>query len=173
VAAFWAPIIDPDTGQKTQSLFRGGPEPGREHLRYADLHATIAPYSMEYVEDAVLQRRVQTAIAGVVQVLDASVAHPELKTRRIINDLMESINIRDGGARYVDFAVLEQQRALRGMGLLGADGLPTPPQGAANPGAMAQEGSGVSAGMAGAGSPESASASAEYAAVLAEAASQL
>lgn len=141
---------DPATGDKVYQLFQGG-NPGINglpHLPFERLNAsvTIDPYSMESVDQGVLQRRIQAALAQTMTVLQAARLYPELKVREVLNDIYQSVNIPEGASRYVEMGILAVER-LRARAMLGMD--PNAPGGAQQPGGQPGE-----SGMPGAASLE-------------------
>jgi len=127
---------DPATGEEVRELFIGGDPgiPGITHVPFSRLKASVSiePYSMEMIDQGVLQRRSQTAMQMTLAVLAAARQFPELKVREVLNDQYEALNIPDGASRYVDMGILaiERQRMRLALGLApGGPGQPGQPQG--------------------------------------------
>ncbi len=97
-----APMVDVETGQRTAKWWiGGGSEIGYEHIQM-----TIEPYSSEWTDSAVIQRRMQTAVAMTLQIAPALLQFPFIKGKPLLDDLYESINIPNGGQKYIDFELL-------------------------------------------------------------------
>lgn len=105
-------VRDPVTGQAMTKIFVGGPQPGMEYVRFEDLLLRLMPYSMEYVDEGVKQRRMMMASDTAIKIVQAAVAMPALKPRELLDDLFEAFNIKDGGNRYVDYQALEMMRGM-------------------------------------------------------------
>ena len=106
--------MDPMTGivqnMTTSKLFIGGPPPdGTPHIPFTALEIKVQPYSMELVDEAVLQRRILQAIQLLTGVLGpAAMQMPYLKLKAIADDLFEAMNIKDAANRYIDWGMLQQ-----------------------------------------------------------------
>lgn len=121
------PIMDPMTGQiqtvEQAFIFIGGPRPGTPHPPFHSLQASIEPYTMEYVDEFVQQRRVLQAVQLTVQELaPAAVNFPFLEIERIADDVFEALNFREGGKRYINFELLGMMQQMAMMGGVGPDG---------------------------------------------------
>lgn len=95
--------VEFETGTGT---FVGGAAPGQERTNFESLRITIEPYSMEAVDEAVLQKRINDAAGMLLSNAQLMVAAPFINWQNVINDAYEALNIKGGGARYVDFQVL-------------------------------------------------------------------
>lgn len=107
---------DPVTGEKVRGRFEGGSD-GRP---FGNLRLTIEPYSMEYADQAVLQKRTQDAFAIVTQAAPLMIQVPWIRWQPLIDDMFESLNIRKGGRRYVDWEALRMMQGVNLMGQLQA-----------------------------------------------------
>lgn len=174
---FFVKVPDPATGQTVPRLFVGGPQPGMEFMRFEDLEFRIQPYSMEYVDESVKQRRMQMAGELVLNALPAAMQFPFFKVREYLDDAFNVLNIPDAGRRYIDFAMLDQMRGLAvanqqaqtlaaTSGAMAEAGGQQPGAGSPQPGTPVSRG-GIDPNATGAdgGNPNS-----EYASMLAEAA---
>jgi hypothetical protein len=119
-------VVNPQSGRKEAFIFRGGPQPGFPHPPFRSLQAKIEPYTMEYVDEMVLQRRVLQALDITTNSIAPAVTQfPFLKAKPLADDLFEALNIREGGSRYIDFDILNAylQAAQQQLGAMaGAEG---------------------------------------------------
>lgn len=143
-----------DDTEQEDGIFLGGKQPGQEDFTFSDLELEIQPYSMEMVDQVILQRRMQTAFQVLMSAAPMIVQAPYLNWPAILDDYFEALNIPDG-RKYVDWKKLEELMQAQFMpgqpqqipGLDGAppvdtEGFKSPPnmpspsqQGEADPGA--------------------------------------
>jgi hypothetical protein len=139
---FWASVKDPATGQKVPFKFMGGlietphvgmtkdPQTGQlmqavlppqDPGAYQRLNIHIEPYSMEMVDQGMLQRRMQFAVTTVLAAAPVLQQFPFIKGRNLFNDMFEALNVKGGGDKYIDFAILGQSQqaaiAMQAMGV--------------------------------------------------------
>lgn len=132
---------DPKTGKPTSATYVGGPLPGQEPPRQRTTSVSIEPYSMEMVNQALLQARMERMLEVVPATLEYAMKNPAYKVRNVIDDYCQAFNIVGGGDRYVDFEMLEQMQMatlLTSTQPGGAMG-PTPPE-PVEPGGTPNEG---------------------------------
>lgn len=101
-----APLLDPRTGAPMQQI------------SWDSMGVTITPYSMERVSQAVLQRRMAAIADLTPKILAMGVQMPWVNIRPLINDLYESMNIKNAGSRYVNFGMYEAFRQMAAMQML-------------------------------------------------------
>lgn len=109
---FFVKVVDPVSGMTVPKLFVGGPQPGMEFMRFDDLMFKIQPYSMEYVDESVKQRRMQMAGELVLNTLPAALQFPFFKVKEYLDDAFNALNIPDAGRRYIDYQLLDQMRGM-------------------------------------------------------------
>jgi len=103
--------------------YRGGVYPGEEHFNFFDLSLVIDPLSLEYTDEATIQRRMQTAHALLLQTIPIMPQAPYVRWRGPISALFNSLNIPNA-EEWIDFDMLEQMTAA-GMAGGGAPGQTT------------------------------------------------
>lgn len=91
----------------------------------------IEPYSMELVDEVVLQRTMEVAMQDVVANAPVMVQAPWLNWRNILSDRFETMNVQGGAERYIDFDMLKNAQmqanpALFMPPVIGPDGMPVP-----------------------------------------------
>lgn len=113
--------VDETTGDAMVGEFQGGPDPTsqQEQPSVDSLSIEIEPYTMEAVDQAVLQARMQRAGDLIFNVSQVMVAQPWMRWRKIIDDQFETLNIKGGGARYIDFDMLSRAQQLANPVLFG------------------------------------------------------
>lgn len=122
---FPVPVDDPMTGETVQGIFRGGVQEG-DDASFEDLELDIEPYTMEHVDQNALRSRMTEVLNLVTGVVDRILANPlaaaAVGWEELINDTMETMNIRKGGKRYIKWPMVrmlvEMQigAAMGGMG---------------------------------------------------------
>lgn len=95
-----------DTDQE-DGIFLGGVQPGQEDFTFSDLELEIQPYSMEMVDQVILQRRMQTAFQVLMSAAPMIIQTPYLNWPAILDDYFEALNIPDG-RKYIDWRKLEE-----------------------------------------------------------------
>lgn len=95
-----------------EAVFYGGVQPGQEDWSYFDLELEIEPYSMEQVNEAVLQKRMETAMAVITNVAQAITAMPWVNWPDLLDDYFNTLNIPDG-RKYINFEVLAEFMQMR------------------------------------------------------------
>ena len=110
--------------------FMGGPQEGQEDYSFFDLEITIEPYTMEQVSEAVLQRRMETAVQTVASFGPQMLQYPFINWPDLLDDYFQALNIPDG-RKYVNFEMLaqmiqQQYAAGQVQGIPGLDGAPPP-----------------------------------------------
>jgi len=109
-------------------LFFGGKQEGQEDFSFWDLELEIEPYSMEQVNEAVLQKRMETAFMLVTKAAPMMMQYPFINWPELFDDYFQQLNISDG-RKYVNFEMLMQMLGIKyGPGALsdipGIDGSP-------------------------------------------------
>lgn len=109
-------------------LFLGGKQKGQEDYSFFDLELEIDPYSMEQVDEAVLQKRMETAVVTVTKFAPLMLQFPFINWPELLDDYFQQLNITDG-RKYVNFEMLMQMLGIKyGPGALaqipGLDGAP-------------------------------------------------
>lgn len=159
---FWVSSTDPATGQKIAKQFEGGlieqphmgetldPQTGQyvpvmmppqDPASYQRLNIDIEPYSMEMVDQGVLQRRIMGVADFLGQFGPTMPMNPHINWENIIDDMGEASNMKDAGKRYLNVGVLQgqqvqivqqQQMAMAGQqqALMAGPGGAPPPNGA-------------------------------------------
>lgn len=107
-----------EEGGSVGATFQGGVENEKDALKFDGVQIRIQPYSMEYVDEAVKQRRIQEAGALAVQTMQAAFQNPALNARELLNDIFESMNIRGAGDRYINWQVFEEMRRMAAIQML-------------------------------------------------------
>ena len=106
------PMFAAQGRQEQEAVFYGGVQPGQEEWSYFDLELEIEPYSMEEVNEAVLQKRMETAFAIVAQVAQAIPQMPYVNWPELLDDYFAALNIPDG-RKYINFDMLAQFMQMR------------------------------------------------------------
>lgn len=111
-------------------LFLGGVQAGQEDFSFDDLELEIEPYSMEIVDQATLQRRMQEVFQVLTAALPLMLQFPFANWPQILDDYFESVNIPDG-RKYIDWPKLEEMiqaqfQAGPVQQIPGLDGAPAP-----------------------------------------------
>lgn len=88
-------------------LFLGGRQEGEEESSWFDLEIEIEPMSMEMVDDATIRAEMQQCFAMLMEAAPLMMQVPYLNWPSIMDDLFESINVRDG-RKYINFELLQQ-----------------------------------------------------------------
>ncbi len=109
-------------------LFFGGKQDGQDDFSFWDLELEIEPYSMEQVNEAVLQKRMETAFMLVTKAAPMMIQYPFINWPDLFDDYFQQLNISDG-RKYVNFEMLMQMLGIKyGPGALsqipGIDGAP-------------------------------------------------
>lgn len=112
------------------SIFFGGPQPGQEDYSFFDLELEIEPYSMEQVDEAVLQKRMEQATAMVASFAPMMLQYPFINWPELLDDRFQTLNIPDG-RKYINFEMLSQMLGVKFgpgavQGIPGIDGAPGP-----------------------------------------------
>lgn len=121
---FFFPHEDPQTNEQVAMVFVGGPSADTPaFIRYEHLQLSIEPYSMEMVDENVLQRRMLQVTDLLTRLAPEMVRSPWIQWDRTLDDVFQALNIPDGGRRYVHWDILH---ALTGMmaepGMAGPEG---------------------------------------------------
>jgi hypothetical protein len=114
---FYVPVTDPQTGQETPALFVGGPSvdpmTGEQiHIPFEHLKLEIEPYSMEMVDEALLQRRMLQVGTLVTQWIEIIPQTPFIRWTNLMDDLLQTVNIREGSKRYIDWDMVAQVQGM-------------------------------------------------------------
>jgi hypothetical protein len=112
-------ITDEKTGQAFVGEFRGGPGPDGDPLSYEALRVEIEPYSMEAVDQAVLQMRMEKAVVQVMGSAQNMVMQPWIRWRQLVDDQFEVLNIKGGGGRYINWDMLTMAQQMSNPMLFG------------------------------------------------------
>lgn len=127
------------TGDDGNAIYLISPHVGG--LMYDDLELEIEPYSMQRIDEAVLQRNTQRVVDLLPRLLQAAAQHPEMKLEELVDMLGQSINMPDLSERVLDTEMLNARKqmaraatASMQMGAVqgdvpGPDGLAAPLQG--------------------------------------------
>lgn len=107
VAFFMA--IETPMGPQT-AAYSGGQWPGQEIARFEHLQIKIDPYSMEWVNEGLRQAQMAEVFDRVVNV---GMAAPQLMLNglnvvELLNDLGETINVKNMGEKYLNPALTQQ-----------------------------------------------------------------
>lgn len=110
--------------------FYGGIQPGQEDYSFFDLEIEIEPYSMEQVNEAVLQKRMQEAVQTVSSFAPMMMQFPFINWPDLLDDFFQAMNIPDG-RKYINFEMLVQMLQMRfapgqPQAVSGVDGNPPP-----------------------------------------------
>lgn len=97
------------TGKAT---FKGGPQPGVEH-RPPPKGITIEPYSMEFTDDAQLQRQHVMATESLQTGIEMGLAYPFFNMQPYLDDAFQRLNIPGGARRYINFEVFDMVRGIK------------------------------------------------------------
>jgi len=108
--------------------FYGGIQPGQENFNFFDLELEIDPYSMEQVDEAVLQKRMEMATATVASFAPMMLQYPFVNWPELLDDYFQALNIPDG-RKYINFEALSQMMQVQfsagqPRGIPGIDGAP-------------------------------------------------
>jgi hypothetical protein len=96
-------------GQMVKGTFYGGRDLEDDEWPWdRTLSVEIEPNSMEYVNRASQQAAMQAAQGHVITTAAAYLQNPALKPQPMVDDMMEALNVKRGGDRYIDFAFLQQ-----------------------------------------------------------------
>mgnify|MGYP000913249793 CR=1 FL=1 len=129
-------VTDPDTGEVQIGEFQGGPGPDGDPLTYEALHVEIEPYTLEAVDQATLQMRMEKAVMSVAGSAQNMVMQPWVKWKALVDDQFETMNIKGGGSRYIDWNMLSMAQQMANPMLFGI----VPPMPGAMPGGGAPPG---------------------------------
>lgn len=110
---------DPETGKQRSGRFQGG-STEKEAALFDHLQVSIAPMSMEAVDEATLQSRMEKLTNDAFQISQAAVAVPWFRVERWMDDRGEALNVKGAAERYIDMEMLEQARRLANPALYGA-----------------------------------------------------
>lgn len=123
---FPVPVDDPATGQTMQGYFRGGVQEG-DDASFEDLELDIEPYTMEHVDQNALRARMTEVFNLVTAVVDRILANPlasaAIGWEDLINDTMETLNIKKGGRRYIKWPMVRMLVEMQIGALMGGMGL--------------------------------------------------
>jgi hypothetical protein len=98
-------ITDDEQGNKVGRLFIGGPLPGEDETVRPKV--TIEPYSMEFVQEGLMQKRMQDVFAMILNTAPMVPQMPFVKWRNLFDDAFRASNIPNGSSRYFDFEMLQ------------------------------------------------------------------
>jgi len=101
-------VEDSNTGETIPHWFVGGTFPGQDENGWERLEIVIEPYSMEPVDEALLQKRVQEFVAFAMQITQSAAVMPWMRLENILDDVGQTLNMRGSGRRYVDVGMLRQ-----------------------------------------------------------------
>lgn len=96
-----------DGDEEQDEYFFGGIQPGQEDFNYFDLELEIDPYSMEQVDEAVLQKRMEIATVTVSKFAPLMLQFPFVNWPELLDDYFQALNIPDG-RKYINFELLAQ-----------------------------------------------------------------
>ena len=123
---FPVPIDDPMTGETVQGYFRGGVQEG-DDASFDDLELDIEPYTMEHVDQNALRARMTEVFNLVTAVVDRILANPlasaAIGWEDLINDTMETLNIKKGGRRYIKWPMVRVLVQMQVGAIMGGMGL--------------------------------------------------
>lgn len=98
------PIVheDPVTGIKRRATFRGGPSHIPSQWPWAPaLTVKIEPYSMEYVNSAMMRMQTQAAQEHVLRIAEAVMSGAPVNPQAMIDDMFETLNMPQTAAKYL------------------------------------------------------------------------
>lgn len=137
--------LEPSTVK--EGVFYGGVQPGQEDANFADLELEIEPYSMEEVNEVVLQKRMQDAFTLITNAAPMIMQIPFVNWPALLDDYFQVLNIPDG-RKYINWDMVSQLMGLAFqaggvMGIPGIDGTPmTSPKRLPSPHGSATSGTG-------------------------------
>ena len=114
--------------EEEDKRFYGGIQPGQEDFSFFDLELEIDPYSMEQVDEAVLQKRMEIATMTVVKFAPMMLQFPIINWPELLDDYFQALNIPDG-RKYINFEMLSKLMGMQfaagaPQGIPGLDGAP-------------------------------------------------
>ncbi len=120
--------LEGSENDQEDSIFFGGPQDGQDDYTFFDLEIEIDPYSMEQVDEAVLQKRMETAVTTVSGFAPMMMQYPFINWPELLDDYFQALNIQDG-RKYINFELLSQMlgqafKAGAPLGIPGIDGAP-------------------------------------------------
>lgn len=123
---FPVPVDDPMTGQTVQGFFRGGVQEG-DDASFEDLELDIEPFTLEHVDQNALRSRMTEVFNLVTAVVDRILANPlaaaAIGWEELINDTMETLNVKKGGRRYIKWPMVRLLVQMQIGGIMGGMGL--------------------------------------------------
>lgn len=90
-----------------EGVFMGGVQDGQDARAFYDLELIIEPYSMEAVNEAVLQKRMMEAFGITIQAAQMIPQMPYVNWPDLLDDLYNAVNVPDG-RKYINFEMLAQ-----------------------------------------------------------------
>lgn len=104
---FTVMATDPMTGERAPAQFVGGMQEGQDPGAYQRLNLDIEPYSMEMVDQGILQRRIAGMSEFLGQFGPIMPQTPWVKWGNLVDDLGQANNMKDAGKRYLDLQTLD------------------------------------------------------------------
>lgn len=101
-----APGLTSDSEALTDGVFMGGKQ-DNETMRYEDLELEIEPNSMELTDEPLYRQQLQQSFAILSGWAPAMMQFPFLNWPKMVDDLFEASNIKDG-RKYINFEMLQQ-----------------------------------------------------------------
>jgi hypothetical protein len=88
--------------------------PPEQLLDFDALQIEIQPYTMEFVDQRVIQANMQTAFATVIEAGQLMPTMPWIRWGPLLDDYFQTLNVRDG-RKYFDFQYLQMMSMAQGM----------------------------------------------------------
>lgn len=99
--------VEREEGGQREGTFYGGVQAGQEEWTFFDLELKIEPYTMEHTDEGVLQRRIQSAMALLIQSAPMILQFPFINWPDLLDDYFAALGIQDG-RKYINFETLAQ-----------------------------------------------------------------
>ena len=113
--------LGPEAGEQIDNpapVFEGGPNPDDPEESFNDLELEIDAYSMQRVDEALLQKRVLEAVGQLIAMAPLMIQHPHIDWREVVRRVGDVMNIPDlvDMVNFDQLLQLGQQMAAQGMG---------------------------------------------------------
>lgn len=137
-------ITNQITGQQTEGMFLGGPQPGQEDVDWVDFYLTIEPTSMQRTDDAMVASRAETLLTLAPQIAQGMLSLPWVNWRYIVDMYGESFNQKHLAELLFNTAMLTQlQQTAAAFGQMDPSMNPTMGAPAGGPGMPGPQGIGM------------------------------
>lgn len=118
----------PDGSLSEPLDYRGGIDP-MNPIPFDAVRYTIEENSMEFVDEFLKQQAMQQTVQMVLEISDRVITHPHVNWTRLLDDMCETVNIRQASEKYLNGEMLQHMQAMNvmaGMGAMGGGGMGGP-----------------------------------------------